>query len=320
MDTILKNAIASLQLGLEDYESADPRRTLSAVRNVSAGILLLFKERLRLLSPDGSDEALIRKSIQPTLDVAGNVRFHGKGKATVGVPEIRERFKSLGIEVDWGRVDAVIGIRNDVEHYSTALPAARMKELLNDAFLVVRDFITKELKSDPSTLLEHDTWAKLLGVANVYQRELDETTAALQSVDWGFGGRRELVEFLRCDLCSSELLKPVDASNDDFTDFKFHCSACGADTHFHEIVGEAIDQRWGGEMHVAAMEGGAEYPIEDCYDCGEGSFLVREGKCLICSAELLHRQCAICHEPLNGDAQGLGGLCGYHHHQVMKDD
>lgn len=46
MDTILTNAIQSIQIGVEDYRSDDRRRLLSAIRNVQAGILLLCKEKL----------------------------------------------------------------------------------------------------------------------------------------------------------------------------------------------------------------------------------------------------------------------------------
>jgi len=49
--TILDNAVQSIQIGIEDYRSSDPRRLLSAIRNVQAGILLLCKEQLRRLSP-----------------------------------------------------------------------------------------------------------------------------------------------------------------------------------------------------------------------------------------------------------------------------
>jgi hypothetical protein len=61
MKTILENAVSSIQIGIEDYQSNDPRRVLSVVRNLSAGVLLLFKEKLRQLSPDGSDEVLIKQ-------------------------------------------------------------------------------------------------------------------------------------------------------------------------------------------------------------------------------------------------------------------
>ena len=42
-ESILANAVSSIQLGIEDYKSSDARRMLSAVRNITAGILLLAK-------------------------------------------------------------------------------------------------------------------------------------------------------------------------------------------------------------------------------------------------------------------------------------
>jgi hypothetical protein len=62
MHTILENAVQSLQIGIEDYQSTDQRRTLSAVRNITAGVLLLFKEKLRQLSPPNSNDVLIKQN------------------------------------------------------------------------------------------------------------------------------------------------------------------------------------------------------------------------------------------------------------------
>ena len=80
MDTILNNAVQSIQIGVEDYKSSDPRRVLSATRNITAGVLLLFKEKLRQLSPPDSDEVLIKQRIQPEFDANGGVVFIGDGK------------------------------------------------------------------------------------------------------------------------------------------------------------------------------------------------------------------------------------------------
>ncbi|UJP07023.1 MAG: hypothetical protein LZF84_08170 [Nitrosomonas sp.] len=124
----MKNAVASIQIGIEDYYSKDPRRALSAVRNISAGILLLFKERLRELSPSDSDEVLIKQQIYPELDSSGDLVFLGKGKNTVDVRQIQERFNSLGVIADWKRLDAVVKIRNDIEHYCTIESTSRMKD------------------------------------------------------------------------------------------------------------------------------------------------------------------------------------------------
>jgi hypothetical protein len=36
--SILQNSIDSIQVGIEDYENPDDRRSVSAVRNISAGM------------------------------------------------------------------------------------------------------------------------------------------------------------------------------------------------------------------------------------------------------------------------------------------
>ena len=84
MDTLLSNAVQSIQIGIEDYENrSDDRRILSAIRNIQAGILLLCKEKLRAMSPAGSNEAFIRVKIVPVLQPDGRVSFIGQGEKTL---------------------------------------------------------------------------------------------------------------------------------------------------------------------------------------------------------------------------------------------
>ena len=49
---LTRNAIESIRLGIEDYNLAnkDEGRILSSIRNIYAGLLLLFKEELRCFS------------------------------------------------------------------------------------------------------------------------------------------------------------------------------------------------------------------------------------------------------------------------------
>jgi hypothetical protein len=119
--SILNNAVESIQIGVEDFRSPDPRRQLSAVRNVAAGILLLFKEMLRRLSPADDAELLIRTTLLPHQPEDGVLRFRGTGRKTVDVQQIRERFGSLRVDVDWRLFEKISGIRNDMEHYYTAV-------------------------------------------------------------------------------------------------------------------------------------------------------------------------------------------------------
>lgn len=126
--TIIDNAANSIRLGLEDFKSEDDDRLLSAARNLHAGILLLYKEKLRRLSPEDSNEVLLKKDVIPVFDADGAIKFVGTGKKTVDIQQIKERFKSLSISVDWTRFDEVTNIRNDIEHYYTTASVVRQAD------------------------------------------------------------------------------------------------------------------------------------------------------------------------------------------------
>ncbi|OBS14807.1 hypothetical protein ATE49_19410 [Elizabethkingia miricola] len=94
--TLLNNAIEAIQIGLEDFKSTDPRRASSALRNIFAGTLLLFKEKLSRLSPD-DNSILIQQTIIPSLDDAGVLFFKGKGHKTVDFAQINLTYKMFMI-------------------------------------------------------------------------------------------------------------------------------------------------------------------------------------------------------------------------------
>jgi hypothetical protein len=80
---ILHNAIASIKLGIDDYRSVGENnaRMLSAIRNLTAGLVLMFKYKLQKLSPDGSDEVLLKTRVTPTIDPrTGALVWLGKGR------------------------------------------------------------------------------------------------------------------------------------------------------------------------------------------------------------------------------------------------
>lgn len=319
MDTILANAVASIQLGVEDYQSQDTRRVLSAVRNLSAGILLLFKERLRRLSPSDSDEVLIKQTIQPRLATAGKVTFQGGGKKTVDVQQIQERFKTLGISADWKRFMTVIDIRNDIEHYCTVVPASRMKELLADSFVVLRDFVVNELKHQPVELLGHDTWQVLLDVATVYEKELAECKDEMAALDWSSSHMEQVSECLRCRHCDSELLKPISTDMRSHSSSIFRCSFCGLDSDLDDIIEVAVGECYYAESYFAMTDGG-DQPLGMCHECGKETFLYEAGECLACAATLRYHECTVCGATLGPEEQRFKGLCGYHGWQAEKDD
>jgi len=116
---LLENAINSIQVGFDDFQNGEDKRIVSSVRNMYAGILLLFKEKLVRMSPDSSNEVLLKAKIIPQKDDDGNLMFVGYGKNTVTRVQIRERFNNLNINVDWKAVDRIAELRNDLEHYNS---------------------------------------------------------------------------------------------------------------------------------------------------------------------------------------------------------
>lgn len=66
--SLLNNAVDSIQVGVEDFDMGDDRRNSSAIRNIFAGILLLYKEKLCRLSPEHDKELLIKKKIRPVIN------------------------------------------------------------------------------------------------------------------------------------------------------------------------------------------------------------------------------------------------------------
>jgi len=311
MNTLLTNAIESIQIGTEDYLSDDPRRALSAVRNISAGILLLFKEKLRALSPPDSNEALIKRKILPISDKNGNIQFQGIGKKTVDVSQIIERFRHLNIAIDRITFSKIISIRNDIEHYYTTETSTKLKELLADAFLVIRDFITIQLNESPIELLGLDCWNTLLDVATIYQKELRECEIEKNKVKWGADSIKMLAPYLRCGHCKSELIKPINHNNSDFRLIDFHCTSCDRNNSFENIAEDAAAEAFEVDAFISIKDGG-EPPLSNCPDCGRETFLISEGFCIACDATLTYTECSICMEPLGSDEQDFEGLCSYH--------
>ena len=201
---LLTNAIESIQVGVEDYVLGTRPRLLSAVRNIHAGILLLYKEALRRESPGGSSDVLIMAKIVPTRDAAGNVVFLGKGKRTVDGLQIEERFRALSIETDWKRLRRITEVRNDVEHRHPRVDQKALEGLISDSFLIVRDFIKNELDDDPLVLLGDKTWQTMLEVSEVYQKEKQECERLIAGSRWSSPTVERGVVDLTCSACGGD--------------------------------------------------------------------------------------------------------------------
>lgn len=314
--SILQNAIDSIQIGVEDFSSTDERRSVSAIRNIAAGMLLLFKEKLCRLSPDYDNELLIKKDIEPEAGADGGLVFKGRGKKTVDVFQIRERFQSMKVEVDWKRLDEITNLRNELEHYYAKKTPDAVREVVAKSFLLIRDFVVKELKENPQELFGNQCWEALLETNEVYSVEEDACKASIVKVDWKYSAVKDSLEYLRCPACNSALVKAMD-EDDAFPDINLLCKSCSEEFCFNDVVEECVQELLS-ESAYRRVKDGEESPFGTCPSCDKETFVLAEGCCVACESGLDYTNCSACEEPLTLDEQANDGMCSYCHYKYEK--
>ncbi|HEX5330629.1 hypothetical protein [Sulfuricurvum sp.] len=295
---------------------ANPKRSISAVRNIIAGIILLYKEKLRRLSPNEQPELLIKQNIKPFL-VSGRLTFVGVGN-TVNIDTIRTRFADLGISAEWKRFDKVVSLRNDLEHYFTKKSTDDIKELISSSFLLIRDFVTNELEEDPLEVLGLETWEILLEVNDIFMAEKEECEESLNQVDWKYDTIKENLDLLRCEECGSPLVYIDDATGSDYPDIFLRCRQCNHNFEFTSIIEEFVGEALYTASFMSQMDGG-EPMNTTCPECSMETYVFEEECCVACNYEMRYAECSVCHTALEIHEQNNGGLCGYHQDKYEKE-
>jgi len=316
MVSILKNAVDSIVVGLEDYSSPDERRIVSCARNVFAGILLLFKHKLVLLSDSDSDEALIKQRVLPVAVTDSDIKWRGKGKKTVDVQGIRERFQSLGIDVDWKRIEKINALRNDIEHYYSNQTHESIRSLISDSFLIISDFIRSHLDGDPKELLGDEACTTLIDVYEVYEREKAECNSELESLTFFNEKILYATEEYKCDQCGSGLIHPL-KKGCEAIETEFVCKSCGNQVSYDELVKEAVSEYYYADSYIAMTDGG-DSPTTDCPEC-DGIYLYEERVCSSCGCSPAH-SCQACGSSILPEELECSPLCGYCSYKMSKDD
>lgn len=315
--SILNNAIDSIVLGLEDYESSDKRRLISCTRNIFAGILLLFKHKLSALSPKNSDEVLIKQQVLPKKDSAGQIVWSGKGKKTVDVRQIEERFQSLGVNTHWDRIEKIKEFRNDIEHYHSNLSKDAIRNLLSNSFIVIRDFIIEELSLDPRVLLGEASWNILVSIAEVYQKEKETCNDEIDKIDWASESLEEAFKDISCEGCGSGLItiKKIEKNREEAI---LICKSCQSEYEYEEIVEQAITQYFSYESYLSFTDGNT-IPLINCPECGHDTYVYFEKQCLFCGSSFEHT-CGRCGTEIMPEEIDGSGFCGWCSHMMSKDD
>ncbi|MFM0390986.1 hypothetical protein [Paraburkholderia phytofirmans] len=331
------NALISIRLGIEDFERSkkpeaeggDATRALSAVRNLFAGVLLLFKYKIAISVDDSEDAtALIFNppEVLPHSDGNGGIEWKPVGKfrrTTIDVATIKKRLDAFDIEVDWAAVERLQECRNHLEHLHPANTLGEVASFVADLFPVLQDFVQTQLEAVPADLLG-PAWTIMLAHHDFFAAATLESDKAWEEAGVPEGMKSWLAE-TRCEECHSSLHRPhqeeLDAGEsisraDDV--FRYHCVACG----HTDLIGPLLIKALNDANDYDHRDGG-EPGVEQCYQCKRVTFVIAEQVCSWCDAELDFRKCKFCSEPLRQDDQDNEGLCGYHAHMLekaMKDD
>jgi ribosomal protein L37AE/L43A len=282
---LLTNAIESIQVGVEDYKAGTRPRLLSAVRNIHAGILLLFKEALRDFSPPDSNNVLMMELIAPSKSGTINkISFVGVGNKTATAKQIEERFSALGIQADWARFNRINRTRNEVEHLFPQLDQKSLQGLISDAFVVVSSFIRDELNLNPYDLLGQETWQMMLAVDAVYEKEQSECDEAIARAKWKSVTVKAGVQKMACPRCASGLLEPMETGEEESdSEIWLDCRSCGSNFEpgayipWAIMTAEAVD-----ETEAERLGREKLYNVCPCPSCGARTYVLEEKKCALC--------------------------------------
>lgn len=314
---LLTNAIEAIKVGVEDYQIGNHPRLLAAVRNIYAGLLLIYKEALRRRSPPESNEVLIKAHIKLQEDSSGKIVAVGTGPNTVNVHQIKKHFSNLGIKTDWQIFNKISSTRNEVEHYYPTINAKALQGVIANTFVIIRDFIATELHEDPEALLGKTTWNEMLQVAEVYRAERKTCDEAIESIDWSSPTLFQAVQSHCCVECGCDLLiaTPAHSSRDQVS---LKCRVCGNAEIAEELISRLIAAELSYEWYLSFTDGN-ELPFVFCPECSEEAYVISEKRCAYCGHEASH-ECVRCGSDIIPEELDSSPFCGWCDYMYRKND
>ena len=322
---ILDNSVSAIELGIEDFKlsTRDPRRLHSAVRNLFAGIILLFKSKLAELSKE-DDEALIKEKVLPIVK-DGDIKWIGKGKKTVDVVQIKDRFSSLGISVDWGQLEKFQQYRNNIEHYfdKENVKSDVVRTYIADSFVIITDFLKNQLDIDPLDTFKPEIWEFFLQEKNVFEQECKDRDKEFEQLIWSSYKIKNYFKAFQCPECGCQIVSVFNHDKRKAEDELFTCRCCNTHFEYDEILDSIIDDF--SRKEFLAIKDGGEEEIVFCPECGEGKYIVSEQTCFACGVEGPF-VCDFCEdevppsELVTYSETGQCGRCDHLFEKIMEDD
>ncbi len=324
---ILKNAISSLKIGLEDYELSqkDPDRILSSIRNVYASLLLFLKEGLCRLSPLDSGEEFIKAKLEPIIKSDGSLGLTGIGNTTIDVEGIQQRYKLLRIKINWKPLISIQQERNNIEHLYSTAQIAVLQSVICEASTFIIEILKKVLDTNPASLLGN-VWEQMTAIKNIYEPIKAKCTSSLQHlIDRKFMpvSSIELIKDFSCLYCGSKLIYlhtgPDEPSNNVTVHLKnvdsceLVCFACGTKLPIYSLFESFADDEYSPSTEVLEYTG--EAIVKECPECKHNTFIDNHevNACIFCGHEKMNEFCKVCEAPLplEQDFEGICEHCEY---------
>ncbi|WP_147391889.1 hypothetical protein [Paracoccus onubensis] len=309
------NAIASLRMGVEDYQSNDADRQLSAARNFAAGTLLLGKACLVNAAPPNSDPmAVLGAKFSPVIE-GNEFVIKPASAATIDVEQLKKRFRDFGLPAPRGDLDRLTKLRNAIEHLHTDQGPQQVKEAIAACFPTVLGFFELLGRSPLEDL--GAAWETMQAVESFQKEEAARCAKTFEAVDWP----NSLPIRPECPECGSALVAQKNPANSDPVMIKLRCLSCGSEKDDYQAIAVLVEGAFGGEAFRAARDG-ANGPIYDCPECGHSLYIANSevNTCLYCGYEV-DGACSVC-----GERLGVGNvdwedhsLCSYHAYVASKE-
>jgi hypothetical protein len=320
MSEIFENAITSIVLGIEDFETGSDARMLSAARNYYAGLLLLAKECLVRAAPKADAMKVIGAKFKPMPDGAGGVDHEVVGYTTVDLSQLQSRFKDFSLPWPKADINKLQRFRNDLEHYHLKEPVSALGEAIASSFPMVVDFFAI-LEEEPQAHLA-DVWGTILEQREAFEKVRKRCLDSLEVVKWL--AEVSDLDRMSCPNCGSSLIGQSDAGNTDHEYVTGKCFQCGEEIAFEKMMEMVVAASYELDAYIMAKDG-LNSPIADCPECGVTAY-VETGGVSICFAcgESVAGECARCGADIdvneyNYDYPNLCSYCAHMSHKVMRE-
>ena len=322
-----ENAKLSIELGVEDYLNGknDPRRYVTAVRNLFCGLLLLYKSHLAQVSKDQGC-FIVRGDLDwEVVDGKIVVRPLDPNKKTLDVIGIGNAFKKLGVSIDHDAVERVRRYRNQTEHLfdSNATDVSVVMPCVIDCLKLVRDFMTSVMRMHPETFFDERVLKVLVDHEGVVAKEREERNGLLDGLNWPHAIARALFARATCPHCHSEMLFPAaESAKSDVTEAVFTCRCCSEQVTYETLMQYVTDDIWEGAVSSSLssvssdLSDGVDVSLWECPECSSMSFDTVHNVCLVCGHKGACGRCAaeITEEDMPGYTEKH--LCNYCAHMM----